>query len=254
MASGFGNKKSGEAGSNRKTRRTKNAKRTWLSIAIALVRGLFRLFRQLCSVLAEIIKQVLHSGVYIVAEFLRIITEPQTICVCAIVGAGVVFALTSLQWYQLGLWLASLLRFPNGFLTSAGVVGAVAGLFLNIFQLSSELWKIRVDLAKDYASRNVDPHFEPEGEDEGIVARLQNWANHNHKTLRAFRRYSYVFETATMIAFVLLNSLDFMGLLTGAAALLLPEQSVKLVSATVGLLGSATEAENDQEEANNYGF
>ena len=85
---------------------------------------------------------------------------------------------TSWQWYGLGAWVGRLLGITdalNVLSVGSGAAGVFLGLCLNIFQLSSEMWKISRRFADYYADKNVDTEFEESPEDKGVKQRLNNW-------------------------------------------------------------------------------
>ncbi|MGB3652088.1 MAG: hypothetical protein WBA41_12865 [Rivularia sp. (in: cyanobacteria)] len=235
--------------SNSTSTKTKSAKRTWVQIAVMVVKRIFKWLRQLLTVLYEIMQEALNTAVFLFSIALKFMSAPTTPCLLAIFVFGVVMTVTSWQWYGLGAWFAQLLGITdnlNVLSVGAGVAGVVVGLVLNVFQLGSEMWKISRRFATYYADKNVDPDFEESPEDAGVKKRLTNWLNHDHSNLKKFRKLTYIIETGLMIGYTLIANMDFWGLILGVVALFAPEASMKLVSSTISLLGGVSDHEPEQ--------
>lgn len=251
MASRWDNKKSNTSESASKN--TKSAKRTWVQVAMMVIKRIFKWIRQLLSVLYEILQEVLNTTVYLFSIGLKFISAPSTPCLLAISVFGVVMIITAGQWWQLGVWLGRLIGIGgifNSFLSvGTGAAGMFLGLCLNIFQLSSEMWKISRRFAEYYAEKSVNTEKDT-SEDKSVKARLGDWLSYDHSNLKKFRKMSYLLETGLMIAYTLLANMNFWGLVLGAIALTAPELTIKFVSSTISLLGgvSSHEAEAQQDE------
>ena len=251
MASRWDNKKSNTSESASKN--TKSAKRTWVQVAMMVIKRIFKWIRQLLSVLYEILQEVLNTTVYLFSIGLKFISAPSTPCLLAISVFGVVMIITAGQWWQLGVWLGKLIGIGgifNSFLSvGTGAAGMFLGLCLNIFQLSSEMWKISRRFAEYYAEKSVNTEKDT-SEDKSVKARLGDWLSYDHSNLKKFRKMSYLLETGLMIAYTLLANMNFWGLVLGAIALTAPELTIKFVSSTISLLGgvSSHEAEAQQDE------
>ena len=251
MASRWDTKKSNTSESASKN--TKSAKRTWVQVAMMVIKRIFKWIRQLLSVLYEILQEVLNTTVYLFSIGLKFISAPSTPCLLAISVFGVVMIITAGQWWQLGVWLGRLIGIGgifNSFLSvGTGAAGMFLGLCLNIFQLSSEMWKISRRFAEYYAEKSVNTEKDT-SEDKSVKARLGDWLSYDHSNLKKFRKMSYLLETGLMIAYTLLANMNFWGLVLGAIALTAPELTIKFVSSTISLLGgvSSHEAEAPQDE------
>ena len=249
MASRWDTKKSDTSESA--TKKAKNAKKSWVQVAVMVVKRIFKWFRQLLSILYEILQEVLNTTVYLFSIGLKFISAPSTPCLLAISVFGVVMIITAGQWWQLGVWLGRLIGIGgifNSFLSvGTGAAGMFLGLCLNIFQLSSEMWKISRRFAEYYAEKSVNTEKDT-SEDKSVKARLGDWLSYDHSNLKKFRKMSYLLETGLMIAYTLLANMNFWGLVLGAMALTLPEITIKFVSSTITLLGGVSEHESEKPQ------
>ena len=141
----FGAKK--QTNQNREQRRSKkDAKRTWVQTAVMVVKRIFKWVRQLLAIVYEILQEILNTTVYLFSIALKFISAPSTPCLLAISVFGIVMIVTAGQWWGLGIWIGKLLGIGGVFnsllSTGTGAMGMFLGLCLNIFQLSSEMWKM----------------------------------------------------------------------------------------------------------------
>ena len=229
----------------------RSAKRSWVQVAVLIIKRIFKWFRQLLSVLYEIMQEVLNTTVYLFSIGLKFISAPSTPCLLAISVFGITMIITAGQWWQLGIWLGRLIGiggiFNNFLSVGTGAAGMFLGLCLNIFQLSSEMWKISRRFAEYYAEKSVNTDKDT-SEDKDVKARLGDWLSYDHSNLKKFRKMSYLVETGLMISYTLLANMNFWGLVLGAAALTLPELTIKFVSSTISLLGGVSEHESEKEQ------
>ncbi len=236
---------------NTGSRQARKAKRTWVQLAVMVVKRIFKWMRQLLSVLYEILQEVLNTTVYLFSIGLKFISAPSTPCLLAISVFGVVMIITAGQWWNLGVWLGRLIGIGgifNSFLSlGTGAAGMFLGLCLNIFQLSSEMWKISRRFAEYYADKNVDTELD--STDQQVKGRLSNWLSYDHSNLKKFRKMSYLLETSLMISYTLLANMNFWGLVLGAMALTLPELTIKFVSSTISLLGGVSEHQTEAPQS-----
>ena len=227
----------------------RNAKRSWVQVAVMIIKRIFKWFRQLLSVLYEILQEVLNTTVYLFSIGLKFISAPSTPCLLAISVFGITMIVTAGQWWALGVWLGKLIGIGgifNSFLSvGTGAAGMFLGLCLNIFQLSSEMWKISRRFAEYYAEKSVNTEKDT-SQDKDVKARLNDWLSYDHSNLKKFRKLSYLVETGLMIAYTLLANMNFWGLVLGAIALLAPEMTIKFVSSTITLLGGVSEHESEK--------
>ena len=113
------------------------------------------------------------------------------------------------------------------------------------------MWKISRRFAEYYSDKNVNTELD--STDKQVKSRLNNWLSYDHSNLKAFRKMSYLLETGLMISYTLLANMNFWGLVLGAAALTLPELTIKFVSSTISLLGGVSSHESEAPE-NEYEF
>ena len=176
------------------SKQARKAKRTWVQLAVMVIKRIFKWMRQLLSVLYEILQEVLNTTVYLFSIGLKFISAPSTPCLLSISVFGVVMIITAGQWWNLGIWLGRLIGIGgifNSFLSlGTGAAGMFLGLCLNIFQLSSEMWKISRRFAEYYADKNVDTELD--STDQQVKGRLSNWLSYDHSNLKKFRKMSYL--------------------------------------------------------------
>ncbi|MEO0839065.1 MAG: hypothetical protein AAFS12_00155 [Cyanobacteria bacterium J06632_19] len=229
-------------------RRSKNAKPNWLQQVVRFIRIGFTKLRQALTVLLEIALEILNTAVYLFSIALKFISAPSTPCLLAIAVFGFVLTATTAQWWSMGLWWGRLLgirSFSYLWFQGLGGLGAFVGLCFNIFQLAPEMWRISRRFAQYYADREVDVNYESD-EDQSVKNRLNNWLSEDHSTLKKYRKASFILEAILMIVYTLLGNLSFWGLVLGTASLIAPEQSIKLVSSTISLLGDASTHSSEQ--------
>ena len=234
-------------------RQQKRAKKSWVQVATMIIKRIFKWFRQLLSVLYEVLQEVLNTTVHLFSIALKFISSPSTPCLLSISIFGIVMVVTTAQWWGVGLWLGKLFGLGGsiGILSmSAGAAGMFLGLCLNIFQLSSEMWKISRQFAEYYAAKDIKVEMDSEDSeaDKNVKNRLNNWLSHDHSTLKRFRSTTYILETGLMISYTLLANMNFWGLVLGGVSLIAPELTIKLVSATISLLGGASEHSSETEQ------
>ncbi len=239
--------------SNTSTSNSKNgkkAKKSWVIVATMIVKRIFKWARQLLQVLYEILQEVLNTTVYLFSIGLKFISAPSTPCLLAISVFGVVMIITAGQWWNLGVWLGKLIGvggiFNWFFSFGTGAAGMFLGLCLNIFQLSSEMWKISRRFAEYYADKNVNTDLD--ATDQQVKGRVSDWLSYDHSNLKKFRKMSYLVETGLMISYTLLANMNFWGLVLGAMALTLPEITIKFVSSTISLLGGVSNQDEVPED------
>lgn len=222
-------------------------KPSWVTKIILFLRKLFHIIRQVLKIISEILIEILHTGVFLASLAFRFISSPSVPCILAIAIFIVVMLLSGGQWARVGLWVASL--FGLNTLVGKGIVvacGMFAGLCLNVFQMSSEMWRISRKFANYYEKQKIDVNLDEK--DETVKQRLDKWLSYDHKNLKTMRQISYVVETGLVICTALFYNPSFFGLLLGAASLILPELSLKWVTSTISLLGGATNQEPQEKE------
>ena len=242
-------KKNSTTSSSSNSSNTKKAKRTWVQVVLMIVKRIFKWLRQLLRILAEIILEALNTTVYLFHVFLKFIAAPSTPCLLAMCVFGLIMIVTSYQWWEIGNTLGRFIgsgAFLGGILGHSFFLGLGLGFFslfiglcINMFQLSSEMWKISRQFAEYYAAKNVDTELDT-SEDKQVKDRLNHWLSYDHSTLKKWRKISYLLETGIVVTFTLLANMNFWGLVIGTIALTLPEQTLKFVSATISLLGGVS--------------
>jgi hypothetical protein len=216
-----------------------SSKRHWASGLINLIRKAFNIIRQILRILGEIIQETINTGVYLAAIAFKFIASPSMPCVMAIAVFVLVMIITAGQWARVGMWVASILGVTNLYgQTAIAGAGIFAGLCLNIFQMSSEMWRISRKFADYYAKQQVDVTLDEK--DETVKQRLDKWLSFDHKNLKVQRKISYLIETGLVIMTSLFFNPSFFGFVLGAISLFAPEMSLKFVTSTISLLGGAT--------------
>lgn len=229
----------------------KKIKKTWVQVATIIIKKVFKWLRQLLCVIYEMLQEVLNTTVYLFSIALKFVSSPSTPCLLAISVFGIVMITTTAQWWGVGIWLGRLFGLGGsvGILKfSAGSAGMFLGLCLNIFQLSSEMWRISRQFADYYAAKDIKVEMEEDDIDKNVKNRLNNWLSHDHSTLKKFRNTTYILETGLMISYTLLANMNFWGLVLGAVSLVAPELTIKLVSSTISLLGGVSELADETPE------
>ena len=223
------------------TTRTTKVKPTWSHRVSKVIARIFSIIKGIIKALWEIIEHCLETVTFFFGLLVRVVANPTTPCVVAILFFMFVATIAAAQWYLIGVWLGK--AFGLGGTIggiSSGLMGLLMGLGLNVYQLSSELWKLRRDVAKAYADMNVDPDFD--ASDPTLEEKNSHWESYDHGTLKRGRLLSYALETALVIAYVgIAQKFQFVALLQAAVSLLLPEKALEMVSATVGLMGQVSE-------------
>lgn len=221
--------------------RTPRAKTTWSHKVSKAIARVFAFIKGIIKALWEIIEHTLEAVTFFFGLLVRVVANPSTPCTVAIIFFMFVATIAAAQWFAIGVWLGKALGLGGTIGgISSGVMGLLLGLGLNVYQLSSELWKLRRDVAKAYADMMVDPDFDTA--DPTLEDKNTHWESYDHGTLKRGRLLSYALETALVIAYVgIAQSFQFVALLQAAVSLLLPEKALEMVSATVGLMGQVSE-------------
>ncbi len=223
------------------TTRATKVKTTWSHRVSKVIARIFSIIKGIIKALWEVIEHCLETVTFFFGLLVRVVANPTTPCVVAILFFMFVATIAAAQWYLIGVWLGK--AFGLGGTIggiSSGLMGLLMGLGLNVYQLSSELWKLRRDVAKAYADMNVDPDFD--ASDPTLEEKNSHWESYDHGTLKKGRLLSYALETALVITYVgIAQKFQFVALLQAAVSLLLPEKALEMVSATVGLMGQVSE-------------
>ncbi len=223
------------------TTRTTKVKTTWSHRVSKVIARIFSIIKGIIKALWEVIEHCLETVTFFFGLLVRVVANPTTPCVVAIIFFMFVSAIAAIQWFAIGVWIGK--AFGLGGMIggiSSGSMGLLMGLGLNVYQLSSELWKLRRDVAKAYADMNVDPDFD--ASEPTLEEKNSHWESYDHGTLKRGRLLSYALESALVIAYVgIAQNFQFVALLQAAVSLLLPEKALEMVSATVGLMGQVSE-------------
>lgn len=209
-----------------------------ISNAIAKV---FSLVKAVIRFAWEVVMHCMSTITFFFTFLLKVVADPSTPCVVAIVFFIGVSAVAAAQWWGIGVWAGQLFGISNG-LTGMGMgaTGMLFGFGINIFQLSPQLWRLRKDVARAYGKLAVNPHFE--GDEETIQSKNTHWFSYDHRGLKGARLVSYGLETSIVLGYcAIAQSLAFSAIIQAAVSLLLPEKSLQLLSNAVSLMGAVSE-------------
>lgn len=210
------------------------------------VKKLFQLLKYVVHLIGELLQNTMHLITFTFTILVKLLSEPSTPCVVAIIAFIGVSAVAASQWYLIGVWLGSNLGINGIYGIGTGAAGVMLGLGINVFQLSPQLWKLRKDVAQ--AFQKLDIKTDDDGNDEGNVGnRLKNWNTYDYVILKKFRLLSYGIETALVLSYCFFNGLNFFGIITAAISLILPEKTLEFASATISVHGKVSNHINDHE-------
>jgi hypothetical protein len=227
-------------------------KKNFMTFINNVVRKVFKFFRMIIHLTWAIIDNGMQLIMFFFSYLVKILSNPTTPCVVAIIAFAATVAIAALQWYQIGVWLGRMLQFRSVYGITAGVAGVLLGTGINVYQLAPTLWKIRKDVARAYAELGVDTEFE--ADEETVKSKQQHWLSFDHGLLKKTRLISYGIETGLVLGFVFLNGLNFFAIIQAAVSLLLPEKMLELVASTVSVLGTVSEHIYQESEAENVKF
>lgn len=215
----------------------KTKKVGWHRNVIKFLRKIAGVIRSFIHILGEIGQHVMDLIAYVFSVVVKLATSPTTPIFFAIILVLIVGAITLNQWWEIGVWLARLFKFNR---YAGGVTGALFGIGLNSFQLAPILWKISRDLTDAYREMGVNTDYEPE-EEETPQTLERNWFSANHRSLKTLSAISYCVETAIVISYVsIAQKLAMLAIAQAAISLRMPEESLKIASHTISLLGTAS--------------
>lgn len=209
---------------------------------------LFSLVKAVIRFAWEVVMHCMSTITFFFTFLLKVVADPSTPCVVAIVFFMGVSAVAAAQWWGIGLWIGQLfgVSSASGFL-GMGATGMMFGFGINIFQLSPQLWRLRKDVAKAYGKLGVNPEFD--NDEETIQSRNVHWFSYDHRGLKGARLVSYGLEASIVLAYcVIAQTLAFGAIFQAAISLLLPEKSLKLLSNAVSLMGKVSEEVTKPEE------
>ena len=227
-------------------------KKNFMTFINNIVRKVFYVFRMIIHLAWSIIENGMQLIMFFFNYIIKILANPTTPCVVAILAFASVSTIAAMQWFQIGVWLGIWFHFKTIYGIASGVAGVLLGTGINVYQLAPTLWKIRKDVARAYAELNVDTDFEAES--ETVKSKQQNWLSFDHNLLKKTRLISYGIETGLVLCFVFLNGLNFFAIIQAAVSLLLPEKMLELVASTVSVLGTVSEHIYQEAETENVKF
>ena len=227
-------------------------KKNFMTFINNIVRKVFYVFRMIIHLAWSIVENGMQLIMFFFNYIIKILANPTTPCVVAILAMIAVSTIATLQWFQIGVWLGRMFHFKTIYGIASGVAGVLLGTGINVYQLAPTLWKIRKDVARAYAELNVDTDFEAES--ETVKSKQQNWLSFDHSLLKKTRLISYGIETGLVLGFVFLNGLNFFAIIQAAVSLLLPEKMLELVASTVSVLGTVSEHIYQSDVAENVKF
>lgn len=228
------------------TPRTVNSKKTWGDRISKLIGRLFGIVRTLIRFCWEAIEQCMYTIAFFFSLLLRVVANPSTPAVIAILFFIAVSAVAALQWWAIGVWLGSAFGMGGAIGgISSGILGMLGGLGLNTWQIAPELWKLRRDVAKSYGQLGVDPEYDTS--ESTLSDRILNWFSYDHQTLKRGRLIAYAIETGLVVAYCgLAQRFAFVSLVQAAISLFLPEKALAMIAASVSLLSEVNERINKE--------
>jgi hypothetical protein len=218
---------SAKATPNRQTRRSTQGK---ILHAIAKI---FDIIKALITITIEVIKSFFYFIVFLFSKGMEIISHPAlpaVLAICAVVAVGALAVVP--QWTMTGILIAKQLRFNQAV---AITVALMVGFGLNIYQLSSELWKVSQNIAQAMFDLKINPSENlPE---ETLSNRLKNWLSYDFAKSKSARNLSYMIEFGAVgltLALTFASGVSPLlmagSVVMAAASLFLPELVVKMAA------------------------
>lgn len=205
-----------------------------------ILRKIFRFLKALIHFLGELVSNFMGLVSYLFQWVVKIASDPSSPAFVAIVLFIIVSVIAGFNWFQIGTWLGSVFGLSEIAGIGLGAVGVLVGLGLNIFQLSSELWKVQRSIANAYKGLGVDP--DTKLEKPTLNQKLAKWSSYDHRTLKNTRSFSYVFETVVIATYTVLGAqLTPISIIISAISLICPEYTLHMVSSMTSLLGDVKE-------------
>ena len=226
-------------------------KEGWNQKVTAAVYKLFDVIRGILDILKKIIQQAMRTVVAFFMNMLQIITDPSSPCFTAIIILVLVGMVAAYQWAQIGLWFGRLMGMPRILGWGFATIGMLAGLGINIEQLSPQLWKININLAKAFQKMGLNP--EHEGNPNDIGERIKNWHSFDFQLAKKGRIVSYALESGLVVSHLFLTGLSLVSLVIAAISLVAPEFAVKNLAAKAHTLGMANDLAMQEESGDNTG-
>ncbi|MEH1769348.1 MAG: hypothetical protein ACYTXE_17545 [Nostoc sp.] len=119
------------------------------------IRKIFSFFREVFHKLGELIIEAMKLLMEIFKIFTNILTHPTAGITFAVCLFLFVCTITLVQWVQIGLWGGSWLGIHSTYGIGPGLLGAVVGVGINVFQLTPEMWKIKRSWAIAYEKMGI---------------------------------------------------------------------------------------------------
>ena len=217
----------------------------WDKRVTGLVDKIGRVIRSIWDILYKIIQQTIESVNYIVRLLIRLVINPSATIFFCLGLLAFVTVVTSVQWWQIGVWIGVMTGVPSLMGWGLGLVGMIAGLFINIEELSPELHKIDESLAKAYDKMGGRLDHTPEP--ENLKDRLANWFSYDMALAKKGRLVSYVAESAVVLSYIFITGLTFQAIVIALIALIFPEVTVKYLASKTSLFGTASALANQIE-------
>ena len=219
----------------------------WADRVSKAIEKFFAILKDTIRLACEFITRTMGLVTVGFALLLKIIAEPSTPCVVAIIAFMGISTVAALQWWAIGVWWGKMFGFSALWGMGAGLAGSLVGFGINIFQLSPQLWRLRKDVTKSYLELGVNPSFAPT-EPETIESKSTHWLSFDHKNLKRARLASYLSETAIVISYcAFAQSFSLYAIVQAGVSLFLPEQSLELLSSVVSLMGAVSEQVSERE-------
>jgi hypothetical protein len=220
-------------------------KEPWDKRATGLVDKVGRVIRSLWDILYKIIQQTIETVNYVVRLIIRLVINPTATIFFCLGLLAFVTVITSIQWWQIGVWVGVLTGVPSLMGWGLGLVGMIGGLFINIEELSPELHKIDESLARAYDKMGVKLDHTPEP--ESLKDRLANWFSYDMALAKKGRLVSYVAESAIVLSYIFMTGLTFQVIIIAVISLICPEIVVKYLASKTSLFGTASALANQIE-------
>ena len=222
-------------------------KTNWTEKISAFLGKIFGFIKLVIHGLWTIIENTMNLVTFFFTYFIRFLANPATTCGVAILAFMLVTIVAANQWWAIGIWSASAMGIKGGvYGVSAGIVGMLFGLGINVFQLSPQLWKLSRDFANAYAAMKVN--INKDTSEESVKDKQDDWFSYDHSLLKVARLISYSTETAIVLCYAAFaQHFAFMALVQAAVSLILPEKSLQVLAATVSLLGEVSNRVADNQ-------
>lgn len=225
---------------------TKAHKEPWDKKAGAIIDKCGRAIRSLWDILYKITKQLIEIVNHAIALLTNLIVEPTTTIFFCVGMVAVVTVVTAYQWFEVGVWVGAMTGVSTVFGWTLGTLGMIAGLGINIQELSPELHTINKHFAAALQYMGVKLDHTPKPTD--LKDRLDNWFSYLMAVARKGRYISYAVETAIVVVYVSSTGLTITSVVVAFVSLTFPELSIKYLRNNVLLFATASALANQEEE------